>query len=294
MDLSIIIINFNTDNLTLQAIHSVKRFYLDIKYEIIVIDNGSNKTNLTKLLKKYDNIYLYKLKKNIGFGKANNYAFSNSKGKYIFLFNSDAYLIERNTLSIMKEYLRLNNKVGIVGANLLTSNLTPNISYGNFLKPERVLYNYGLKSVSEKYFKENLATAKFCDFKKTTEVDYLTGAAIMIKRELIEKYGLFDPKYFMYLEDMDLAYKYKYFSYKSVILPDAKIVHIGGQSRKGNKKISKKIYKEIEYSKFLFVKKSTNIFIVTIFYFLGKFIDFEKRVIKKTIKVFKYENSSLF
>lgn len=281
MDISIIIINYNTEKLTEEAVKSVLNFSENLSIEIIVVDNGSKKSNLQVSLSKYNRVYYFNLKKNIGFGKANNFGYTKSKGDYVFLLNSDAYLIEPNSLVKMKNYLKLNDDVGIVGVNLLTPNFKPNISYGNFLTVERVLYNYGLKKINKNYFDEYLATAKFCDFKEPTEVKHLTGAAIMIKRGLIEKIGLFDPDYFMYLEDMDLAYVYKRNGYKSVILPDVNLVHIGGQSRKDDKIISKRILKEVEYSKYLFLKKTTNWLTAIVLFYLGKIITLKRRVFKK-------------
>lgn len=281
MDVSIIIVNYNTEALTLEAVKSVLRFNDNLSFEIIVVDNGSKKSNLQTTLSEYNDVYYYSLKKNIGFGKANNFGYSKSNGNYIFLFNSDAYLTEPGSLLQMKNYLKSNIDVGIVGANLITADHKPNIAYGNFLTVERVLYNYGLKKVSKNYFDEFLATAKFCEFKIPTEVKHLTGAAIMIKKHLIEKLGLFDPAYFMYLEDMDLAYRYRESGYKSIILPSVNIVHIGGQSRKGDNVISKKIRRAIDYSSYLFLKKTTNTLIASILFYLGKIINFKRRTIKK-------------
>ena len=96
--ISIIIINYNTDALTLQAVASVFKYVKEIAFEIIVVDNNSNETRLESDLATYPNTYFYRLEKNIGFGKANNYGYSKSSGKYIFLLNSDSYLINENTL----------------------------------------------------------------------------------------------------------------------------------------------------------------------------------------------------
>lgn len=285
IQVSIIIINYNTDVLTLKAVQSVFEFVSDVTFEIIVVDNNSKETHLEELLSGFENAYFYKLEKNIGFGKANNFGFSKSKGKFIFLLNSDAYLIDDKSCSSFIYYLNTHPEVGCVGGNLITADQKPNICHGKFLSVERILCDYGIKKVSQDYFNLNLATAQYCNFDIPTEVDHLTGAAIMIKREVIEKYGLFNPAYFMYLEDMELCFRYKKQGLMSMILPYVRIVHIGGQSRKNNPELSKRIINEIEYSKYLFLKNTTAWPIAFGLFVLGKNIKFYRRLKRKIIKI---------
>ena len=100
-----------------------------------------------------------------------------------------------------------NKNTAIVGGHLVTQNGNPNISFGLFLSLDRIKHDYGIKKRSREYFQKELRTAKICEFTEPTIVDHLTGAAIMIKREFILKYGLLDPRYFMYLEDMELGFR---------------------------------------------------------------------------------------
>ncbi|WNH11628.1 glycosyltransferase [Thalassobellus suaedae] len=209
MDVSIIIINYNTDALTLQAVASVFKYVKNIDFEVIVLENNSKVTCLDVELAKYENTYFYQLDENIGFGKANNYGFEKSKGDFIFLLNSDAYLINENAIINFIDYLKAHPKVACVGGNLIDDNGKHNISYGNFLSIEKLLFDYGLKQGTEDYYYDKLATSKYCKMHVSVPVDYLTGAAIVIKREVIETYGLFNPSYFMYLEDMELGFRYK-------------------------------------------------------------------------------------
>jgi GT2 family glycosyltransferase len=278
IQVSIIIVNYNTDELTQKAVESIFEYTDNLNFEIIVVDNNSKETKLADTLSKCKNTYFYKLDKNIGFGKANNFGYEMSQGKYIFLLNSDAYLINKNTISTFIDYLENQDNVAIVGGNLITEDLLPNICHGKFLSVERILYDYELKKVNQEYFMENLATARHCYFDDATPVDHLTGAAIMIKREVIEKYGLFDPRYFMYLEDMDLCFRYKKKGYLSVLIPQTKIVHLGGQSRVNDLKIQSKINKEIQYSKYLFLLNVSNWYIAYFLFVLGKFLPIIKRI----------------
>jgi hypothetical protein len=281
VDASIIIINFNTDVLTLQAIESVFQHCNDINFEIIVVDNNSTKTNLASDVSSFKNTYFYQLDSNVGFGNANNYGYSKSVGKYIFLLNSDAYLINNNTLPLFIKYLEKHVEVACVGGNLIDVNLEPNISYGNFLSVDRMLHDYGIKKATNNYYMQELATSRVCIFTKPTAVPYLTAAAIMIKREIIEKYGLFDARYFMYLEDMDMCYRFKKEGYLSILLPEIQIVHIGGQSGLNTVEFSNFVNKKIVYSKYLFLQNVTNWPTAFGLFALGKIVPVFRRLVRK-------------
>jgi hypothetical protein len=274
---SIIIINYKTDSLTLKAVNSVFENIKDVSFEVIVIDNNSSETYLEEKLAFYHNVSFFKLNKNIGFGKANNLGFKYSKGDYIFLLNSDAFLLDSKTVPGFIDYLKNHENVAIVGANLITDNNKKNICHGRFLSISKILCDYGIKKVSKEEYLAELATASRCYFKVPTVVDHLTGAAIMIKREIVEKHGLFDPRYFMYLEDMDLCFRYRREGYYSVLIPNITIMHLGGQSRIKDPKIERKIDREIRYSKYLFLRNVTNWPTAYFLYILGKFISLNRR-----------------
>src|SRR5690606_8514198 len=113
---------------------------------------------------------------------------------------------------------------------LITEERKPNISFGNFLTIEKMKVDLGIIKRTKNYYESKLATAKVCNFNYPQSVNYLTAAAIMIKRNVIETLGLFDEQYFMYFEDMELGYRYKLNGFDSVLLPEIEIVHLGGRS----------------------------------------------------------------
>jgi GT2 family glycosyltransferase len=259
MDVSIIVVNFNTDELTLQAVESVFTYVKDINFEIIVVDNNSERTNLKELLYPYKSVKFIQLEENIGFGKANNYGYELSKGKYLFLLNSDAYLID-DSLSGLFNFMEdvANEEVACCGPNLIDGNRNPNLCYGNFLSKDKILLDLGFKKINSIVNKEKLAISKKCDLEINTAVDYLSGAAVFIRSSVIVKYGLFNPKYFMYYEDMDLCFKYHSKGFKSILLPDLKMVHIGGQSWAKNEFGTLKSLQIILNSRYLFSRNILN------------------------------------
>ena len=276
----IVILNWNGYQDTVECLESLKKLDYD-NYKIIVVDNNSTETRLENDLASYPNTYFYKLEKNIGFGKANNYGYSKSKGKYIFLLNSDSYLINENTVPSFIDYFENHNEVGCLGGNLITPTGESNISFGNFLSVERILHDYGIKKANKDYFNTNLATSRLCNFTEPTPVDYLTAAAIMIKKELIEELGLFDARYFMYFEDMDLCFRYKKRGYLSVVLPSIKIVHIGGQSGLDIAQNNFNLIQEIHRSKYLFLQNVTNGLTAYTLFQLGRIIPVFTRIRRK-------------
>lgn len=285
VDVSVIIVNFNTLELAKNAIASVIKFTEHITYEIILVDNNSNEFSIKELNKKYPKLKVIELDKNLGFGSANNIGVKQAKGRYLFLLNSDAYLID-NAILKFKPILENDATIATLGGNLITPNGAPNISYGNFLTVEKVLHDYGLFRIRRKGEKGFPPTSSVCDFLEIKEVDFITGAAIFIRKSYFQKIGGFNTKFFMYFEDMDLGYQFKKNGYKNLIVPSIKIVHIGGQSGLSIENFRSKILKHARYSKYIFLQNVTNKPVAFVLYKLGYFIKFYKKLKRKAKSIF--------
>lgn len=249
--ISIIIINFNTPDLVEQAVSSVYQFIRDIPFEIIVIDNASSKGSIEKALINFPEVTLVKTKENIGFGRANNLGFEHAKGNFIFLLNSDAYLIDSTSVPLMITYLNQHDKVGIVGPNFIKADGSQNYAYGSLLEKRKIWSDIGFNKLSKEEW-SRYATFKVCDVEGPQEVGYLAAAGIIIKKSVVDELGLFDPHIFLYYEDMELGWRYAQHDYGSVLLPGATIVHLGGGS---GGSISKKLQEKIAASKKYYIKK---------------------------------------
>ncbi len=224
---------------------------LGSSFEVIVVDNASTKGEIEKELKSFPGILLIKSTENIGFGRANNLGFEKSKGDFIFLLNSDAYLVDDSSVPMMLKYLNENEDVGIVGPNFIKADGTKNYAYGNLLGWRKALHDARVFQISEGDLDKYL-TFKVCDIERPTAVGYLAAAGILIKREIITRLGLFDPEIFLYFEDMELGMRYAKKGFKSVVIPDAIIVHLGGGSSTQTKSMKELILKSKKY----FLKKS--------------------------------------
>ncbi len=238
MDVSIIIITYNTLRMTSDCLESIFEKTQDIKYEVILVDNASTDGSKEFFEKDSRIRYIY-LKDNIGFGKANNAGYLHAKGKYVFLLNSDTILINNAVKEFFAFAERSKQYEACFGSILLNENLTPIHSCAKFpslclfLKKSFNLYTkaIGLDLLKEYYDKVPEATPSI--------VDYITGADLFIKREVIDKYGLFNPCFFMYYEETELQYRYRVNGYKSVIIDTPKIIHLTGKSYKAKRSLFK-------------------------------------------------------
>lgn len=229
MDVSIIIVNFNTVNLLIEAIDSIKRKSTGFSYEIIVVDNNSTDNSQQILFERfYSKIIYLPLPENIGFGKANNEGIKIAKGRNIFFLNPDTQLIN-NAIKILLDFIDIQPNVGIVGGNLYSLLDKQNYSYcrplPGILTDELSLLTFGL---SRKFIKHpyHNATLKPC------YVGGISGADLMIRRSVLDEVGNFDPQFFMYYEDTDLNWRVKQAGYKVINVPSAKIMHLDSQSFK--------------------------------------------------------------
>jgi GT2 family glycosyltransferase len=254
--LSIIIVNFNTPVLTLQAVNSCERYLVGVDFEIIVVDNGSVRGSIEEGLMSFPEVHLIKSMENLGFGRANNLGFEYANGDYIFLLNSDAYLIDSLSVPAMIDYLEQHKDVGIVGPNFIKKDGSKNYAYGNLLGLRKMINDMGYWKI-QRCKEDDYATFKVCDATTPKAVGYLAAAGIIIKRTMIEKYGLFDPKFFLYFEDMELGWRYSNAGIKSVLLPQSTLIHLGGGSSGTNNPL---ILKHILMSKKYYLKKTLGSF----------------------------------
>ncbi len=233
MDLSVIIVSFNTKKLLEDCLKSTYKFTEGINFEVIVVDNGSKDESSLMVKKKFPQVKLILNKDNLGFTKANNQGIKAAKGKYILLLNSDTYLIENSLKKLVEKANSLEN-LGAMGPLLLNQDQTIQQSVGFF--PHLVQVFLWMSFIDDlpggQYFKPyHVDHDNF--YKQDHQVDWVTAAAILIPKEVIKNVGALDEKIFMYGEEVDWCYRAKQKSYNIYFLQSTKIVHIGrGSSQK--------------------------------------------------------------
>lgn len=247
-DVSIIIVSYNTKTILADCIKSILEKTSGLDYEIIVVDNSSKDGTvdyISELFAKEKNIRLIVNKNNVGFGQANNIGVEASRGKYIFLLNSDTLLLNNAVLLFFKkaESLKEDN---IFGCYLKDVTHKDSHSYGFFESKKSVNIKLFYLTVPIIFKLRRMLPLKYHFLQKEEKyVDFITGADLFMKKGVFVDVGGFDPKYFMYSEDEDFCLHAKLIGYRCRILCEPEIIHLdGGSSKKGKSKIKRKIQKE--------------------------------------------------
>jgi hypothetical protein len=257
MELSIIIVNFNTKDITRACLDSIAKWREGRAWEIIVVDNGSTDDS-RDMLKKLTDITLILNKKNLGFAKANNCGIKIAKGKYILLLNSDTE-IRQDSIQTMLRFMDGHLKAGAATCRLdLVSGVMDPACHRGFPTPWASLtYLSGL----EKLFPASRIFARYhMGYKDMTiphQVDCISGAFFLARREAIDEVGLLDEDYFMYAEDIDWAYRFKTHGWEVWFNPEASVLHKKKQSGRANILRSRQVITEryFHMSNWLFYKK---------------------------------------
>lgn len=257
MDVSIIIVSYNTKNLLSDCIRSVMEKTEGVDYEIIVVDNDSADGTMAMLEEEFPEVKAIASGSNLGFGRANNIGMQAAAGKYLFLLNSDT-LLNNNAVKIFfdkaEDLKSGGRKIGTLGSILRAPSGKTCHSYGYFLTPGREL-----KEVMAKYLRwmkdpENTEPKEILD---TKAVDYVTGADMFVPKKVFEETGGFDPDFFMYCEEVDWQKRMAELGFERLIINGPEIAHLEGGSDKSEDSIwSVRRLSRLYASKCLYRKKN--------------------------------------
>lgn len=267
MDLSIVILNYQTFELTKNTINSIFEYEYPFSYEVLLVDNASGDDSLSRLKDYFkDNVTFIESSENNGFAAGNNQALKIAKGKYQLLLNSDTIVWE-NTLESIYYYMEKHTDVGATGCRVLLENgdldkackrSFPNVKNSFFR-----LFHIPTKSKDDNYNLDSLPDDGIY------EIDCLTGAFMFIRKEALDEVGFLDETFFMYGEDIDLCFRIKQAGWKIVYYGKSKITHFKGASSKKQK--SKLIY-EFYRAMYVYYKKHhahESFFITNFIVYLG-------------------------
>lgn len=250
MDLSIIIVSFNTVKVTSRCLKSLRSNfskYRGVSYEVIVVDNGSVDGSVAMLReesKKWPNLMVVVSKKNVGYGKGNNMGVAKSKGNYILYLNSDAIVSDIDFADLMHIF-KHDPKVGALTVKVMLTNglidpashrgiPTPWASLSYFLGLEKMLGRVPL--IGRIFGKYHMT---YMNLNSVHEIEVPTGAFLMVRSEIIKKIGGFDRDYFAYGEDVEMAYRIAQEGYKILYYPLWEVLHL--KSVSGLKKPDPKV-----------------------------------------------------
>ena len=251
MELSIIIINWNSKGYLRSCLDSILEYTSNIEYEIIIVDSGSFDGCGEMLREFYPKVHFIQSDCNMGFARSNNLGAGCSKGKVLLFLNPDTEMRGSAITNLYRRFQSLSNP-GVVGCRLLNSDGSLQTSC---VQPLPTVMNQILDvDLFQRWFpKVGLWTngATFGNGTDPVEVEALSGACLMIQRKVFEQVGGFSTDYFMYGEDLDLCYKTRKAGFRNFYVPDIAIVHHGGGSSKNSRSDFSNIMMRESVSRFL-------------------------------------------
>jgi GT2 family glycosyltransferase len=229
-ELSIVIVSYNTKDLLRECLQSVHREMIALDTEILVVDNNSSDGSPLMVEVEFPTVKVIRSTINLGFGAANNLALESARGRYIVLLNSDAFL-SVGSLSLARDHMNAYPRAALAGGRLVGRDFSWQPSARMF--PHVVSDAFVLTGLAAKYPKSRL----FGHFDRTwadpllpSQADWVPGAFSIIRAEVLDKVGFFDPRFFMYGEEVDLCRRIKKLGYEIWYWPDVVVTHIGGES----------------------------------------------------------------
>lgn len=229
-DISVVIVNWNLSELLHGCLDSLRSFGDGVVVECIVVDNGSSDGSVAMLERDFPEVTLIRNTGNSGFSRASNQGMKAASGRYMFLLNNDC-LLEEGALQRMVSYMDSHPEAGACGPRVVNSDGTLQVHskgyYPTILRimvkmfmPERIKNTWGLSS----------GIYEYNDKKEIQEYDWLSGCALMVRRQVVDEVGYLDADVFMYCEDIDWCYRIGKSGWKVMYLPMAQVLHFGGQS----------------------------------------------------------------
>jgi GT2 family glycosyltransferase len=230
MDISIIIVTWNSEEFIRKCLHSCLRNSEGLSREIIVVDNSSMDGTAQIIREFHSQVNLIENKTNEGYSKANNQGIEKSTGRYMLLLNPDTE-IQGNALDLMLKFMEANPKIGALGPKLINPDGTVQPSCREFPTYSTLIWEFtGLSRILPKSRVFGSWRMGYFDFNQPGEVDQPMGSCLMLRRETFNQVGLFDENFTMFFNDVDLCYRIKKVGWKIFFFPDAQVVHQKGAS----------------------------------------------------------------
>ena len=232
-ELSIIIVNWNVEKLLKRCLESIfgSPYAADPKrLEVIVVDNASSDGSVEMVQSSFPQVTLLANEQNLGFTKANNQGISLARGRFVLFLNPDTEIVD-DALGTMVEFMKAHPEVGAVGPKLIYPDGSTQPSRRRFPNASTLFLE---STLIQRWWKKNRVLSRYYmedqSDDQVQEVDWLVGAALMVRKEALDQVGGFDEGFFMYSEELDWCRRARKAGWKIVYLPDAVVVHHEGKS----------------------------------------------------------------
>jgi GT2 family glycosyltransferase len=267
-DISVIIVSYNTIEITKIALRHLFASRQNYELKIFIIDNASVDHSAEVLRDEYTNITLIENKVNVGFGRANNQVLRYINSRYVLLLNTDAF-VEPDTIAKTVQYMDTHPQCGVLGVKFLgrDGELQPSCRY--FPTPWNIFLN---RTGLNRIFKHaKMVDDMSWDHATVRNCDWVPGCYYLIRKEVIDQIGLFDPRYFLYYEEIDHCFAAKKAGWQVTYFPFTTVVHLGGESAKTEGEITSS-GRQIESlqieSELLYFRKNHGLFSIIAYVFL--------------------------
>lgn len=254
VELSVIIISWNTKRSLVRTLQSLQRYPPNFKYDVWVVDNNSSDGTVDYLRRKFRWIKLIANSKNLGFAKANNQILERIHSPYVLILNPDTRLT-RGCIDLLHSFLQNHPEIGACGSLLLNEDGSPQRN-GYYRKLpsllQTILFYTETRKLSVKYdfLVHRFWETKISKISLPIEVDQIPGACIFANIRTLKRIGFFDEDYFLWFEDVDLCFRLRKAGYKLMLIPQSKVFHTGGASFK---KWTDDVVKQIQFFKSLLI-----------------------------------------
>jgi GT2 family glycosyltransferase len=236
--LSVFVVNYNTADLLVPMMNRLARASSPSQIgpvHIVIVDNASRDHSLNVISTLAPTVKLIANAKNVGFGRANNQCVALMEGQYVLLLNTDAFVAD-DTLVKTLDYMDSHPRCGVLGVRLVGRNgeLQPSCRYFPTLL-NTFIANSGIGRL---FPWVGAVDDMSWDHRSTRECDWVPGCYYLVRREVIEQVGLFDPRFFLYFEEVDHCRAVKAAGWSVVFFHDTEVVHIGGESAKSDAELT--------------------------------------------------------
>jgi len=231
LDISVIIVSYNTRDFTLKCLESLYRETTKIRFETILVDNASADNSASAIMEEFPQVRVLALKENIGFARANNLASNVARGEYLLLLNPDTLIIN-NAVEKIHSFAQQNQEAGIWGGRTILpdGSLNPTCCYGKTTPWSLFCRATGFAAAFPNSTLFNRECFGRWQYDSARKVDIVTGCFMLVKSSAWKQLGGFDPRFFMYGEEVDFCLRAKEMRYHPMFTPEAEIVHYGGAS----------------------------------------------------------------
>lgn len=245
-EVSIIIVNWNVEELLDTCLKTIQKYTTSVSYEVIVVDSASQDGSVEMVKKKYPWVKLFAEKINVGFTKGNNIGLREAQGKHILYLNPDIELIE-DAIGPMVRHLEDHPKVGAIGCKLLNADRTHQDSIGHFTRLSNLFREY--------FLREKSGVSRIHHPDTPQSVDVVLGACILVRGDLCREIGGFDERYFMYHEETDLCLSLHNRGFQVIYFPTVAMIHHGSKSSTRSHESRQRTLHENRKSQILFFRK---------------------------------------